>query len=113
MVDLFKLPLLELTFCDAYYWPLETLHAKMTPLPSSNICILCCTVSAERCDPPAEILAGNISFTNGDPANILVGDVISYACDTGTELHGPMQRYCLRNGNWSGSEPKCIGKQIM
>ena len=69
-------------------------------------------MSAERCDPPAEILAGNISFTNGDPANILVGDVISYTCDLGTELRGPMLRYCLRNGNWSGAEPKCIGEQI-
>ena len=56
------------------------------------------------------MLLGNITYSNGDPANILVGDVITYSCAPGTDLHGPSQRFCQRSGNWTGSDPECVGK---
>ena len=84
------------------------LHAQSLCV-SASLFFALHAVSAERCLPPMDVPYGNISYTNEDPANILVGDVISYTCEAGMELHGPAQRFCLRTGNWSGSEPECIG----
>ena len=72
--------------------------------------VLCTfTVAVNQCDPPAEIVNGNITFQDSDPANILPGDMIEYACSEGTELEGPQYRFCQRTGNWSDTEPQCIG----
>jgi len=35
---------------------------------------------------------------------------VSFTCRTGYRLVGPTQRTCLRNGSWSGYQPKCLGK---
>ena len=53
---------------------------------------------------------GGISYEDGDPNNIFVGDRIEYYCANGTELHGSRYRFCQRNGNWSDSEPECKGQ---
>ena len=75
--------------------------------------VLCTfTVAVNQCDPPAEIVNGNITFQDSDPANILPGDMIEYACSEGTELEGPQYRFCQRTGNWSDTEPQCIGTCI-
>lgn len=34
----------------------------------------------------------------------------TYSCDQGFNLMGVGTRTCLSNGEWSGSEPECIGK---
>lgn len=68
-------------------------------------------VAVNQCDPPVEVENGNITFQDSDPANILPGDMIEYACNNGTELKGPQYRFCQRNGNWSDEEPQCIGNQ--
>lgn len=70
-------------------------------------------VSPERCNPPEEIENGTISFFSEDPSNILIGDSITYSCENGSRLEGPVQRYCLRSGNWSEYEPQCISKKIL
>ena len=70
------------------------------------------TVAVNQCDPPAEIVNGNITFQDSDPANILPGDMIEYTCSKGTELEGPQYRFCQRTGNWSDTEPQCIGMSI-
>lgn len=67
-------------------------------------------MSSERCESPGDILNGTISYINEDSANTLVGDIITYSCDPGTELKGPSKRFCLRNGNWTEYEPECVGK---
>lgn len=69
-------------------------------------------MSSERCEQPDEILNGTISYQDNDTSNVLVGDIISYSCDPGTELQGPNQRFCQRSGNWSDSEPLCIGEAL-
>lgn len=33
-----------------------------------------------------------------------------YSCDAGYELFGDLSRTCLANGNWSDSQPSCIGE---
>ena len=69
------------------------------------------SVSSERCDSPDDIINGTISYLNNDSSNTLVGDLISYSCDPESELQGPRQRFCMRNGNWSDEEPVCISKE--
>lgn len=56
------------------------------------------------------MLLGNITYANGDPSNILVGDIITYSCEPGTDLRGPSKRFCQRSGNWTGSDPECVGE---
>ena len=70
-------------------------------------------VAANQCDHPTETPNGNITFQDGDPANIFPGDMIEYICNEGTELEGPQYRFCLRSGNWSDSEPQCVGEELL
>ena len=67
-------------------------------------------MAVTQCDPPTEPVNGNITFQDNDPANVLPGDMIEYACNVGSELQGPQYRFCQRNGNWSDTEPQCASK---
>lgn len=69
-------------------------------------------VSAARCDFPEEILNGTIIFTDNNTANIMVGDAIAYNCAVNMKLHGPRERVCMKTGNWSGSQPQCVGQYL-
>ena len=70
-------------------------------------------VAVNQCEVPTKLVNGNITFEDDDPANILPGDMIEYACSEGTELQGPQYRFCQRNGNWSDEQPQCIGERKM
>ena len=72
-----------------------------------TIFIILNTVTSPRCSPPLGIVNGNVTYKDDDQTNILSGDMISYTCDSGSQLKGPRYRYCQRNGNWSGEEPLC------
>lgn len=67
-------------------------------------------MSSERCDPPEDVANTTIAYINEDSSNVMVGDVVIYSCDPGMKLNGRSERFCLRFGNWSGSEPECVGK---
>lgn len=67
------------------------------------------TVSSERCDQPEDIANGTIAYINDDSSSIMVGDVITYSCVPGMHLIGSRERFCLRTGNWTGSQPMCHG----
>ena len=70
-------------------------------------------VEVNQCESPEEVMNGNITYQDNDPTNILPGDMIEYTCAQGTELQGPQYRFCQRNGNWSDSEPQCIGTLVI
>jgi hypothetical protein len=36
--------------------------------------------------------------------------IVKYYCDYGYQLNGSAQRFCQRNGTWTGNEPVCEGK---
>lgn len=70
-------------------------------------------MSLGHCDTPEDISNGTITYTNGDPSNVFIGDVLIYSCEVGYELLGASERFCMRNGNWSGPQPQCsaIGEE--
>ena len=37
------------------------------------------------------------------------GSVVSFTCDAGLELRGPLKRTCMTDGSWSGDETICDG----
>ncbi|XP_011607114.2 complement factor B [Takifugu rubripes] len=39
-----------------------------------------------------------------------VGQKFSYSCQTGLDLLGSAERVCLENREWSGSMPRCLGR---
>ena len=53
---------------------------------------------------------GMITCSGGDNVPT-VGDTCSYTCNTGYVLSGNSMRTCGSGGNWSGTEPTCIGKE--
>ena len=42
----------------------------------------------------------------------LAGDVVNFNCSPPNVLSGPSQLYCMMNGTWSSSVPKCVGKLV-
>ncbi|XP_069779037.1 sushi, von Willebrand factor type A, EGF and pentraxin domain-containing protein 1 isoform X2 [Narcine bancroftii] len=60
------------------------------------------TCQLVSCGSPSQIRNG---ITNG--SNYTYGSVITYDCDSGFFLVGPMQRSCQDNGKWSGEVPQC------
>ena len=40
---------------------------------------------------------------------IAFGSTATYACNSGFNLVGNMQRTCQNNGDWSGTQPNCDG----
>lgn len=67
-------------------------------------------MTVDQCERPMNLSNGVISYEDGDSSNIFIGNRIEYHCANGTELRGVQYRFCQRNGNWSGSEPECIGQ---
>ncbi|XP_067839671.1 sushi, von Willebrand factor type A, EGF and pentraxin domain-containing protein 1 [Heptranchias perlo] len=55
-----------------------------------------------NCGPPEDISYG---FING--SSFRFGDSVKYLCFVGHGLIGSSVRYCLQNGSWSDSVPKC------
>ena len=45
---------------------------------------------------------GSITITTTTP-----GSTVSYTCDLGYILDGPMTRECLDNGTWTDFDPQC------
>ena len=41
---------------------------------------------------------------------VTFGSLATYVCNTGFVLDGNVQRMCLATGEWSGSDPSCIGE---
>ena len=46
-------------------------------------------------------------YGNVDLTGVNVGSKATYSCDRGFQLRGNKIRKCLRNGQWSGSNPVC------
>lgn len=74
------------------------------PLSSHNYLSLCYTVVVD-CGPLGNPPNGEV-MTMGT----LEGAMAVYACNPGFLLEGEMSRTCQGDGQWSGSEPVCAGK---
>lgn len=68
-------------------------------------------VAVKQCRPLITIPHGHVVYQTTDTPAILPGDFASYSCDASYRLLGSPERFCLRNGSWSGLEPLCIGRQ--
>jgi len=68
-------------------------------------------VAVKQCRPLISIPHGHVVYQTTDTPAILPGDFASYSCDASYRLLGSPERFCLRNGSWSGLEPLCIGRQ--
>ena len=56
-------------------------------------------------------VCGNLSDPENGTVEIDSGfTTANYTCDEGFELVGMRFRTCMRNGNWSGSDPTCVCK---
>ena len=67
-------------------------------------------VSVKECGSLVSIPRGHVVYQTIDTPAILPGDFASYSCDPPYTLLGSHDRFCLRNGSWSGLEPLCIGR---
>lgn len=60
--------------------------------------------SADDCDdpgiPPGALRSGGRFFR---------GEKLTYRCQTGLDLLGSAERFCLEHREWSGSKPRCHG----
>lgn len=43
-------------------------------------------------------------------SGVTFGSLATYVCNAGFVLDGNVQRTCLATGEWSGSDPSCIGE---
>ena len=63
--------------------------------------------SVFRCRDPG---APNGAVKSGRSYN--EGDIVFYSCKYGLKLfQGSKSRTCLKNKTWSGTPPKCVGKE--
>ncbi|XP_012279184.1 uncharacterized protein LOC105699061 [Orussus abietinus] len=68
-----------------------------------------------RCDPPATILHGymqidEINVEEGPGSgnrSLLVGSIVTYACEKSYRLNGPKQILCLATGSYDHAAPTC------
>lgn len=64
------------------------------------------SISALECGPPGRPAYGrhqNIA----ESESYKEGESVSYLCDSGYYMVGPIQRRCLPNGTWTGNMPVC------
>ena len=80
------LMVVSLVYCDMIHYSI--LFIAMTG-----------TAACPLLDPPSN---GNISITVTTP-----GSTVSYTCELGYVLAGPVTRTCLTNETWTGSDPVC------
>ncbi len=100
--------IVTLTTCMAIvYKHIDSWVQRRACLIVCNTMCHTCTVEMDRCDQPNTIDNGIVTSTKDV---LLPGDMISYTCEKGYMLSGQEKRYCLRNGNWSEEQPKCLGK---
>lgn len=63
-----------------------------------------CRDYADDCDDPGTPPGAQRQRFSGQ---FLVGDRVTYRCQSGLELLGSAQRECLQHREWSGSTPRC------
>uniref|UniRef100_A0AAX7SM94 Uncharacterized protein n=1 Tax=Astatotilapia calliptera TaxID=8154 RepID=A0AAX7SM94_ASTCA len=66
-----------------------------------------CNNHADDCDdpgiPPGALRSGGRFFR---------GEKLTYRCQTGLDLLGSAERFCLEHREWSGSKPRCHGAEL-
>ncbi|KAL3876057.1 hypothetical protein ACJMK2_033942 [Sinanodonta woodiana] len=55
----------------------------------------------------------NIPNGLADGTNLSVGSSIKFSCKSGYMLIGNPDRSCMKNGAWSGAEPKCLYRPVV
>ena len=68
-------------------------------------CFLAVAVTCPNLENPGN---GTVDVSGNQP-----GDTAVYSCDDGFTLDGVDTRTCGENGQWSGSEPTCVGKYAL
>ena len=76
-------------------------HIILLPLSISLVLHTSAQSVCGSLSPPAN---GNVNVTG-----ITEGSVANYSCSPGLKHVGPVIRFCLINGNWSGEDPVCEG----
>ena len=63
-----------------------------------------------ECGPLQDPQHGCVSLTGNS-----YGSVAKYKCSSGYELEGNQQRYCMKDGQWNGTDATCkiIGESQM
>ena len=71
------------------------------------MCIVVTTfsISVVNCGTLTDPPNGMVTLTN-----TTFGGTATYSCNTGYTLSGDMTRMCGADGNWTGSEPNCVGE---
>ena len=62
---------------------------------------------AEKLCPSITAPANGAISIAGDP---ILGNIATFNCHAGYQLKGSQKRLCLANGQWSGVQPTCNGK---
>ncbi|XP_036611428.1 complement decay-accelerating factor-like [Trichosurus vulpecula] len=92
--------------CRQGYKRDNSLPAMLTCLENlrwSNASEFC---KRKSCPPPAKLLHGHVSVKT----DILLGSIITFACDKGYRLVGEQESQCIlkdKNVDWSDPHPKC------
>jgi len=54
------------------------------------------------CQDVSFVSNGEVTYTG-----YFVGDTVKYHRNSGYSMHGPMIRYCLESGKWTGNATSC------
>ena len=65
-----------------------------------------------QCDNLTIPSNGGMSCSSGIMGMGYEGETCTFTCNTGYELIGSSTRTCQSDGNWSGSQTRCIGMYI-
>ena len=60
--------------------------------------------AAVDCGLPLSIEQGTFTLNQGTTTYL---DTVTYSCESGYDILGPMARYCQADGEWSETEPIC------
>ncbi len=61
-------------------------------------------IQAVQCPIPEDPINGRAVYTS-----VSYDSVVKYECKYGFKLHGPQNRSCTSNKQWSDEQPKCQG----
>ena len=87
----------QLYFCCFVVFSLNLVYAQPTLNNTTTR-----PPTAVKCSQPEDPQNGRAFYDN-----YTYGSMVKYQCKTNFKLHGPQNRTCQANREWSGKEPEC------